>query len=538
MPLSSPQPLKILMVTPEAVPLAKTGGLADVAGVLPRELSRLGHDVRLILPGYGSIDRGAHGFTEWRRLSVWTYRGPVTVTIERGLLPLGIGEGSPEGELPVYTVRHDPYFAREGLYQTSAGDYPDNLERFACFCRATMELLRLLASDGSAARPGAPRSGGRGNGSEGAWVPDLLHAHDWQSALCPIYLRTLYADLPDLSGVRTLFTIHNLGYQGVFPQAEYSKTGLSPELFTPEGLEYFESVNLMKGALLYADFLNTVSPTYSREIQSNEFGFGLQGVIAQRRDRLRGIVNGIDVETWNPTTDPYLPRRYSATDLSGKRDCKAALQRELKLPVEEVPVLGIVTRLAEQKGIDLLAEILPELVELDLQVAILGTGDREYEARFRSLQSRHPARIGLHVGFDEGLAHRIEGGADMFLMPSRYEPCGLSQQYSLRYGTVPIVSSTGGLADTVVSYSPRTVREGRANGFAFGTASAPGLLLAVLLALRVYENRAQWESLMRAGMQIDVSWSRSAKAYAELYHEVLATPRHEIASAPAARRSR
>jgi starch synthase len=443
----------------------------------------------------------------------------------------------------VYTVRHDPYFAREGLYQTSAGDYPDNLERFACFSRGVMELLRVLASTdvisarpGTSIRSGAARAGsgatasgqGSQSGTNGAWAPDILHAHDWQTALCPVYLRTLYADLPEFSRLRTLFTIHNLGYQGIFPQAEYSKTGLGPDLFTPEGLEYYESVNLMKGAVLYADFLNTVSPTYSREIQGSEFGFGLQGVIAQRRDRLRGIVNGIDVETWNPATDPYLPRQYSAADLSGKRDCKAALQRELKLPVEEVPVLGIVTRFAEQKGIDLLAEILPELVELDLQVAILGTGDREYEARFRSLQSRYPAKIGLHVGFDEGLAHRIEGGADMFLMPSRYEPCGLSQQYSLRYGTIPIVSSTGGLADTVVSYSPKTVREGRATGFGFGPASAQGLLLAVLLALRVYESRVQWESLMRVGMQMDVSWARSARAYVDLYQEVLATPRTEL----------
>jgi starch synthase len=542
-------PLKILMVTPEAIPLAKTGGLADVAGVLPRELARLGHDVRLILPGYGSIDRPAYGVTPWRQIVVPTYRGPIATTIERGLLPLGIAEGG-EGTakrgsgassgasglpgLPVLLVRHDPHFAREGLYQTGGTDYPDNLERFALFSRAVIELLRSVAEDGQATGT-TQRTGRRGTEEADPWIPDILHLHDWQTALCAVYLRSLYANVPELRRMRTLLTIHNLGYQGVFAKSEYLKTGLGPELFTPDGLEYYQKVNLLKGGLLYADFLNTVSPTYSKEIQSPEFGFGLQGVIGLRKDRLRGIVNGIDVEVWNPATDPYLPKTYSVADLSGKRDCKAALQRELKLPVRpgaDVPVFGIVSRFADQKGMDLVAEVLPELLELDVQVVILGTGDSQYELLFRALEDRHPRKFGLQVGFDEGLAHRIEAGADFFLMPSRYEPCGLNQQYSLRYGTIPIVSSTGGLADTVVPYSPRAIRERRATGFTFGPASAPGLLVAVLLALRVYEHREEWNAMMRAAMETDVSWTRSARAYVELYQEVLAAARRDIPEHP------
>ncbi|MEK7268709.1 MAG: glycosyltransferase, partial [Nitrospirota bacterium] len=273
--------------------------------------------------------------------------------------------------------------------------------------------------------------------------------------------------------------------------------------------------------LVFANFLNTVSPTYSREIQTAQLGFGLDGVLRERRDRLVGIVNGIDVEVWNPATDPNLPGRYSGSDLSGKRACKTGLQRELKLPVRDVPLLAIVSRLTHQKGLDLVAEILPELMELDLQVALLGTGDPSYEALFRSLHVRYPEKIGLRIGFDDGLAHRIEAGGDIFLMPSRYEPCGLNQLYSLRYGTVPIVRRTGGLADTVLPYSPRAVREGRATGFTVNEATPEALLSTVLLALRVYADRTEWNSLIQAGMRTDVSWARSASSYVELYRRVL-----------------
>ena len=489
-----PEPLRVLLVSPEAVPFAKTGGLADVAGALPRELARLGHEVKLVIPRYGAIDGTAHGFKEWGRLKVSTFAGPITAIIEEAFLP-----GTTAS---VLAVKHDPYFGRDGLYQQAGVDYPDNLERFAFFCRAVMELLRALEQ-------------------HAAWTPDLIHVHDWQTALCPVYLRTLSGAPVGIKRPRSLFTVHNLGYQGIFPASDYPKCGLGPELFTSRTLEFHGSVNLMKGGLVFADFVNTVSPTYSREIQTGEFGFGLDGVVAERRDRLAGVVNGIDVEVWNPATDPHLPVRYSAADLSGKAACKTALQREMGLPPAGVPLLGVISRLASQKGLDLLADILPELMMLDVQLVLLGTGDPLYETSFRSLLARYPTKLGLRIGFDEGLAHRIEAGADMFLMPSRYEPCGLNQMYSLRYGTVPIVRRTGGLADTVVPYSPLALKEGRATGFVFGEATAQALLNTVLLALRVYCDPEEWRSLMLAGMRTDVSWAQSARQYEQLYRRVL-----------------
>lgn len=505
MPLSSSSvpdqgSFNILMASPEAAPFAKTGGLADVAGSLPRELARLGHQVRLVMPGYGFIDRAAFGFKEWKRLSIPTFSGPVQAVIER--TQLADPAVPPERQVWVYLIRYDPYFDRPGLYQQAGVDYPDNLERFVFFCRATLELLLALRQFAN-------------------WVPHLFHAHDWQAALCPVYLRTLYAADPRLARIATLFTVHNLGYQGIFPGSEFWKTGLPADLFVPSGLEFYGSLNLMKGGLIFADLLNTVSPTYSREIQTPEFGFGLDGVIASRRDRMVGVVNGIDVEVWNPETDANLPARYSAEDLSGKSLCKTALQQEMNLPRRNVPLVAIVSRLSAQKGLDLVAEILPELMSLNLQFVLLGTGDPASEDLFRSLHARFSKKIGVRIGFDEGLAHRIEGGADLFVMPSRYEPCGLNQLYSLRYGTVPVVRRTGGLADTVVPYSPLAVKEKRATGFRFIEPEAEALMATLLLALRVYKDRKEWRELMLTGMRADVSWARSARSYSDLYRQAI-----------------
>jgi starch synthase len=496
-------PLKILMVSPEAVPFAKTGGLADVAGTLPRELARLGHEVRLVIPRYGAVACGAdrfEGFQEWARLEVPTLAGVVTASVERGCL----GDRIPDNAVLLYAVRHDPFFDRRGLYQEAGIDYPDNLDRFAFFCRTIMDLVATLAREG--------------------WIPDVLHAHDWQTSLCSVYRRTLYAGHPAFLDLRCLLTVHNLGYQGLFPASEYPKIGLPSDMFTPAGLEFYGSLNVLKGGLIYSDFLTTVSPTYSREIQTPQLGFGLEGVIAERRDRLAGVVNGIDVEVWNPSTDPHLPARYSASDLSGKGVCKADLQREMKLPVRNVPLLGIVSRLTAQKGLDLLAAIMPDLMVLDLQLVLLGTGDPSDEAHFRSFCARFPDKFGLRIGFDDGLAHRIQAGADLLLMPSRYEPCGLSQLYGLRYGTVPLVRRTGGLADTVVAYGPQTIRDHRATGFVFEEATPQALLNITLLALRVYEDRGEWVALIRAGMLTDVSWARSARLYDDVYRMVLKQP--------------
>ena len=489
------KPLNVLVVSSEAVPYAKTGGLADVAGALTRELARVGHSVRLVIPRYGTIDGSAHGFKKWTDLLVPIALGSIRATVEQGILP--------DSKVPVLAVRHDPYFGRAGLYQEGGTDYPDNLERFAFFCRAVMELIPVLER-------------------ETGWAPDILHGHDWQTGLCMVYPRTLYAADRLVGRLGTLFTIHNIGYQGLFPATDYWKTGLGLDLFAPTALEFYGSLNLLKGGLVFADLLTTVSPTYSREIQTGALGFGLEGVLRERKNRLVGVVNGIDVDLWNPATDSHLPNRYSLSDLSGKRACKAALQKELKLPVRDVPVLGIVSRLAAQKGLDLVADILPELVTLDVQIALLGTGEPSLEGLFRLLHTQHPDKVGLHIGFDEGLAHRIEAGSDMFLMPSRYEPCGLTQLVSLRYGSIPVVRRTGGLADTVVPFRPLTVREGRATGFVFGEATGDALLSAILLALRVYDNPKEWASLVHAGMSADVSWAKSARSYADLYHQVLA----------------
>ncbi len=485
--------LKILFVSSEAVPFAKTGGLADVVGALPREVARLRHEVRLVLPRYGTIESASYGLKEWGRLAVPASSGIVSAVVEEGRLP-----GS---DVQVFTIGHDPFFARQGLYGEAGADYPDNLERFAFFCRAALELLLAFTK-------------------VTRWTPDVLHAHDWQAALSVVYLKSLYTRRPEFKKLGSLLTVHNLGYQGLFPATAFPKTGLGPEFFTPKTLEFYGQANLLKGGLVFADLLTTVSPTYSREIQTPEFGAGLDGVLRERRDRLSGVVNGIDTEAWNPESDPHLKVLYSPSDLVGKRSCKEALQRELSLPVRDVPLLAVISRFTPQKGLDLVAAVLPELMRLDVQVALLGTGDPPLELQFQSFHMRYPDKIGVRIGFDDALAHAIEAGADLFLMPSRYEPCGLSQLYSLRYGTVPVVRKTGGLADTVVAYTPQTAAEGRATGFAFTDATPEALLTTILLALRVYADRAEWMGLIKAGMATDVSWTRSAEAYVALYQRI------------------
>ena len=499
--LQAPPPLRILFVTPEATPFAKTGGLADVAGALPRALAGLGHEVRIILPRYRVIDGAAYGFRDYLKLAVPHLGTMVPAVIERGWLA-GAGSGT-RGDIPVYAVRYDPYFDREGLYQDGGQDYPDNLARYAFFSRAALETVAVL-------------------GRTESWTPQILHGHDWQAALAIIYLKTIESRRPELRGLRSLYTIHNVGYQGLFPGEAFSTTGLGAEWFSPSALEFYGQVNLMKGGILFADYLTTVSPTYSQEIQTGRFGFGLEGVLAHRRDRLVGIVNGIDTDLWNPAADPELPSRYSARDLAGKQACKAALQREVKLPVGPAPTCVVVSRLASQKGLDLVADIVPDLVRQGAQVILLGTGDGELEQRFQALAVRHPQHVAVRIGFDEGLAHRIEAGGDLFLMPSRYEPCGLSQLISLRYGTVPVVRRTGGLADTVSPF----VRAGggiRGTGFVFQEATSAALGAAVQEALQTYADRAAWQALQVAGMQTDVSWERSAQDYVTLYRTMLAT---------------
>jgi starch synthase len=490
---ASGEGLNIVMAASEAVPYAKTGGLADVVGSLAIELTKLGHSVTLVIPGYRGRTTG-----EFRqiamRLSIPVDGEPADVMVEEE----NVAVTGAVHRLRVLFVRYDPYFDRPGLYQQNYHDYPDNLERFMLFCRAVLEIVRGLIKTREE-------------------KIDVLHLHDWQAALCAVYLKTLPHEYKGLEQLKVLLTLHNLGYQGIFPGPQFMKTGLPPSLFSPSGIEFYGSVNCLKGGIIFSDAVSTVSPTYAKEIMTPEYGCGLEGVLANRADGVIGITNGIDVAVWNPESDFHLPAQYTAADLSGKRACKRALLRELGLPNRDVPVLAVIGRLTFQKGFDLLIDVIPELMFLDTQIIVLGTGDHHLEQQFLAAKSRYPDRIGVYLGFDEGIAHRIEAGSDMLIMPSRYEPCGLSQLYSLRYGTVPIVRRTGGLADTIVPFRPSTVEARRATGFHFIDASADSLLSTLMLALRVYKEPEIWRSLIHTGMKVELSWNRSAKQYVDLY---------------------
>lgn len=488
--------LNIVMAASEAVPYAKTGGLADVVGALATELTKSGHHVTLLIPGYrGPATDESRSLA--MRLSIPVDGKSADVTVEEENVPVT----DASHRLRVLFVRYDPYFDRPGLYQQDHQDYPDNLERFVLFCRAVLEIVRGLIETRRE-------------------KVDVLHLHDWQTALCAVYLKTLPHEYKGLDRLKVLLTIHNMGYQGTFPGQQFVKTGLPPSLFSPSGLEFYGSLNCLKGGIIFADVVSTVSPTYAKEIMTAEYGCGLEGVLANRSDGVKGITNGIDVEDWNPEHDSYLPAYYTAADLSGKQACKRSLQQELGLPNRDVPLLAVIGRLTFQKGFDLLIGVIPELMFLDTQIVVLGIGDHHLEQQFIGIKARYPDRLGLYLGFDEGLAHRIEAGSDMLIMPSRYEPCGLSQLYSLRYGTVPIVRRTGGLADTVVPFRPSTLRSKRATGFHFIEASADSLLSALLLSLHVYKERQTWQALIQAGMKTDLSWDRSAKLYVDLYREL------------------
>jgi starch synthase len=397
-------------------------------------------------------------------------------------------------------VDHPGYFDRPGLYGEGGRDYEDNLERFAFFCRAALGWCR-----------------------QSGWIPDVIHCNDWQTALVPVYLKTVESKDPDLRQVATLLTVHNLAYQGVFPAEKFPATGLPREMFSPAALEFWGKVNLLKGGLMFADLLSTVSPTYAHEIQTPEFGSGLEGVLRERADDLYGILNGADYTVWDPWVDDLIPARYSAADLSGKAVCKAQLQREFGLAMTpDKPLLGVVSRLADQKGLDLIAACLDRIVAAGAQFVLLGTGDPKYEDLFRRAAKSHPSSVGVRIGFDERLAHWIEAGADIFLMPSRYEPSGLNQLYSLRYGTVPVVRRTGGLADSITDATPDAIERGEATGFVFEEYTADAFWAAVERALAAYRDPEVWSKLVQAGMAADFSWDRAAAGYIDLYRKAVA----------------
>lgn len=478
--------MRVLFASSEVAPFAKTGGLADVAGALPKALAALGHDVRVVLPKYRMVDAAKHGVRRiLPKLPV-----PIAGTVETG----AVWEGAIES-VPVYFVEQDDYYDREGLYQANGKDHPDNAERFAFFSRAVLELTRALD-----------------------FLPVVYHCNDWQTGLIPTYLQTTYRDDPDFRHAGVLFTVHNMGYHGLFKPAALAIANLGTEVFTPFGVEFYGRVNYLKAGLVFSDLINTVSRKYSEEIQTERFGHGLEGVLRARAVDVHGILNGIDYDEWHPSRDEFIAARFSADDLSGKAACKTDLQRVFGLPERaDVPLLAVISRLAEQKGIDLVAESLDAILALDAQFVLLGTGEPALHEAFGAAKARHPSRIGLMLGFDVALSHKIEAGADMFLMPSRYEPCGLNQMYSLAYGTIPVVRATGGLDDTIQHFDPR---RGTGNGFKFTEATSEAVLHAVRQAIALYRQGGPWECVIGNAMACDFSWNRSAMEYVALYQEI------------------
>jgi starch synthase len=480
----------------EMVPFAKTGGLADVVGALPRALAALGHDVRVLIPRF----RGAERLASDLRVAVPQFRVPLGDRTAEGAVQAG---RSPSG-VPVYFLVHDHYYDREGLYGTGDGDYWDNCERFVFFCRGGLEALAAIGAAGA-----------------GSWRPHLIHVNDWQTGLVPVYLHTLYRDHPVLGSMRTLFTIHNLAYQGVFWHYDMPMTGLGWDLFTPAGIEFYGRINFLKGGLVFGDVLTTVSRTYAHEVRTAAFGNGLEGVLEERSHDLHGVINGIDAEFWNPAVDGAIAKRYSADDPEGKVACREALRRELGLEPAPGPLIGMVTREADQKGLDLTLEALPGLLSEGAQLVLLGTGEPHLEEAFRAAAERHAGQVAVTIGYSEDVARRIYAGSDCFLMPSRYEPCGLGQLIALRYGTVPLVRRTGGLADTVTEFDP-VRRVG--TGFVFDAFSVEDLLGAVRRAVATHREPALWASLVKNALAQDFSWDASAREYASLYRKALKAP--------------
>lgn len=481
--------MNILFVSSEVVPFAKTGGLADVAGALPVALQKRGHDVRVVTPKYKMTDDVKFQLQPF----IETLGVPISNRIEQCAILAGrLGD-----QVPVYFVKNDMYFQRDQLYGDSQGDYPDNAERFVYFSRSVLEICKHLQ-----------------------FIPDIVHCNDWQTGLIPLYLRQFYRQTPLFAHTASVFTIHNLGYQGLFWHYDMHLTGLGWEFFTPEGLEYYGKINLMKGGLLYADILSTVSQTYSEEIRTKEYGHGLEGVIQSRAKDLSGIVNGIDYAIWNPATDPFIAAHYSPQDLTGKAACKQELLATFGLPVNQaVPVIGAISRLDDQKGFDLIAEIIDDLMKLDLYFILLGTGHEKYHKLFRHVGEKYPQKAGIRIAYDNAIAHKIEAGADMFLMPSRYEPCGLNQLYSLKYGTVPIVRATGGLNDTIQPFAPEAAA---GTGIKFKAYKAADLFSTIKAALAAHQDQKTWKALMLRGMAADFSWDFSAQEYEKLYRKAAA----------------
>ncbi len=488
------KPIKVIFAAAEVVPYAKVGGLADVAGALPKAMELLGIEVDIVMPLYGSISRKEHNLEKVPGIeSIAVPVGSETATLWRAPLP--------DSGVRVTFVENKRFFGRPGIYSDpqKGTEYADNALRFAFFNRALVEYLR-----------------------KGHWRPHIVHGNDFHCGLVPAYMRMNFSNEPHLGAMKTVYSVHNLAYQGRFPMEVFSQLDLPQELVAPmAALEFFGQLNYMKAGLVFSDVINTVSERYAREIQeSADYGEGLEGVLRSRSADLYGILNGVDYSQWNPESDQLIAHRYGDGDVSGKRKNKWPLLKTLGLPRPDrvCPLIGMISRLADQKGFDLILQAAEKILDLDLQLVILGTGQKEYHRRLIALHKRYPRKMGLALAFDNRLAHQIEAGADMFLMPSRYEPCGLNQMYSLRYGTIPIVRATGGLADTI-----RDVDEDPAggNGFVFREYRADEMLLAIQRAVKVFQDQDRWQELVHRGMKEDFSWEQSARKYQRLYEKVL-----------------
>lgn len=486
--------MRIVLASSEAAPFSKTGGLADVAAALPKVLARAGHDVSLFIPHYPARTAASEIAVEPLDLSVDVNIGTrrVSARILRADLPRSRGA--------VFLIDQPLYFDRPGLYQVDGQDFPDNCERFVFFSRAVMEAVASLDLR-----------------------PQIVHANDWQTGLMPALVQAEYARQPGFAETASVFTIHNLAFQGHFWHWDMLLTGLDWKYFNWKQMEYFGHLNLLKTGVVFADMVTTVSPNYAREIQTAEYGCGLDGVLRSHSQKLVGILNGIDTEVWNPETDSEIRCNYGIDDVeAGKAECKRALQERMGLPLRnDVPLLACISRLTEQKGFDLVDACLERVLESDVQFVILGTGDGHFERRFRDLSRQLPDKLVAVIGFDEKLAHRIEAGADAFVMPSRFEPSGLNQMYSLAYGTVPVVRTVGGLADSVVDATDENLRNATANGFRFDDYNADQLCARIHRAIELYRDKPTWMQLVRNGMRRDWSWENSAVKYLDVYKRAL-----------------
>ena len=492
--------LKILFVTSEVVPFVKTGGLADVSAALPQTLAELGHEVRIVVPKYGAVDDRKfkiHEVVRLKDIKIELAGKEVIFSLKSCFLP------GQRIRVQIYFLDNQEYFgSRNSLYgdPMTGKDYPDNDERFIILNRAVFELIIKLG-----------------------WIPDIIHCNDWQCGLIPTYLKTVYSGEENFDKFKTLFTIHNLAYQGEFSKSSFKKTGLPDKLNSPKGILHKGKLNFMKSGLVYADAINTVSKTYANEIRTDSvIGSGLKDVLSKRKDDLYGIINGIDTKVWNPDRDKHLPKKYSIKNVEQKAVNKQALAEKFGFEFkEDTPIIGLISRLFDSKGIDLIEKILPQLLKLDIQMIVLGTGDKKYHSFFDQIAKKHSDKFACYLGFNDDLAHLIEGGADILLMPSKYEPCGLNQMYSLNYGTIPVVRETGGLADTVKKFNEKT-KEG--TGFVFKKYNAKDLLTEIKRALKVYRDKDTWNKIVKAGMKEDFSWNSSAKKYIDLYKTILNEP--------------